>query len=689
MSGIRSVSMTLALAASLFFSSRPAAAQGKKRAEAAPQAAADARVDKATAYYHYSLGHMYAELAATTNGRGDYFSKAIENYKAAMKADANAGYVSEELSDLYIQSGRFKEAVADSEEVLKQNPNDINARRILARVYARLIGESNSNRIDEGYLRKAIEQYEKITEREPKDVDSWVMLGRLHKLGQKSPESEKAYKKALEIDPNNEDALTGLALVYSDLGDTKGAAEALRKVAEKNPSGRTLAALAQTYEQMREYSLAAETLKKAVEVSQGNSDLKRALAQDLLLSEQLDEALKVYQEVVTAEPKDAQSQLRISQIYRQKRDFAKAHEAADKAKEMDPNNMEVRFNEVNLLESEGKNADAIAILKDLISSTAKRVYNVSEKGNRILLLDKLGVMLRGTEQYAAALEAFRQIPDVDPDMAPRAAVQVVETYRQSKDYPKAEKEAENALGKFPNDRMLRAVYASILADSGKSNAAIDQMKKLLAEKKDRETYISLAQVYEKSKRYAEMARAIDDADKLSDAREDKETIHFMRGAMYEKLKKFDESEAEFRKVLELNPQNASALNYLGYMLADRNTRLTEALQMISSALEREPGNPAYLDSLGWVYFRLGKFPEAEDNLKASLEKMAKDPTVHDHLADVYFKQGKVKEAINQWERSLKEWDATPPADQEQTEIAKVQKKLEGAKVRLARETAKQ
>jgi tetratricopeptide (TPR) repeat protein len=344
---------------------------------------------------------------------------------------------------------------------------------------------------------------------------------------------------------------------------------------------------------------------------------------------------------------------------------------------------------VNLLESEGKNAEAIAILKDLISSTAKRVYNVSEKGNRILLLDKLGVMLRGSEQYAAALEAFRQIPDVDPDMAPRAAVQVVETYRQSKDYPKAEKEAENALGKFPNDRMLRAVYASILADSGKSNAAIDQMKKLLAEKKDRETYISLAQVYEKSKRYAEMARAIDDADKLSDAREDKETIHFMRGAMYEKLKKFDESEAEFRKVLELNPQNASALNYLGYMLADRNTRLTEALQMISSALEREPGNPAYLDSLGWVYFRLGKFPEAEDNLKASLEKMAKDPTVHDHLADVYFKQGKVKEAINQWERSLKEWDATPPADQEQTEIAKVQKKLEGAKVRLARETAKQ
>jgi tetratricopeptide (TPR) repeat protein len=628
---------------------------------------------------------MYAELAATYNNRGDYFTKAIENYRLALKADPGASYVSEELSDLYIQSGRLREAVTDAEEALKQNPNDLNSRRLLARIYARLIGESQQNHVDETYLRKAIEQYTRISQADPKDADAWLMLGRLQKLAQSSPEAEKAYRKALELDPDNEDALTGLAMVYVDLGDNKNAADMLKRVADKNPSGRSLAALASAYEQMRDYAMAAETLKKAVELTQGNPDLKRALAQNLLLADRLDESLKVYQELVTEDPKDIQSQLRISQIYRQKRDFKNAHAAADKAKEIEPNNLEVRYNEVNLLEAEGRTNEGLALMKELVDSSGKKSYNASERGNRVLLLERLGLMYRGAEQYGLAIETFRQIGELDPDLSARAAVQVVETYRQAKDLPKAEKEVQNALAKAPTDRTLRGVYATVLADEGKAEPAIAEMKKLLAEKKDRDGYISLAQIYDKTKRYKEMAEAIDEAEKLSPGKDDKETVYFMRGAMYEKLKKYDAAEVEFRKVIDLNPDNASALNYLGYMFADRDVKLQEALNLITKALDREPGNPAYLDSLGWVYYRLGKYSEAESNLKSSLEKMGKDPTVHDHLGDVYFKQGKVKEAIAQWERSLKEWDASAPAEQEQTEIAKVHKKLEGARVRLARE----
>ncbi len=682
MTGKRVVLYLTLATASFVFIQPSAEAQAAAGAKPAPNPA----VDKSAAYYHYSLGHMYAELAATFNNRGDYFTKAIENYRLALKADPGANYVSEELSDLYVQSGRLREAVTDAEEALKQNPNDINSRKLLARIYARLIGESQQNRVDETYLRKAIEQYSKIAQAEPKDADAWLMLGRLQKLAQNSVESEKSYKKALEIDPESEDALTGLAMVYADLGDTKHAAEMLKRVTDKNPSGRSLAALASAYEQMREYGLAAETLKKAVEATPGNADLQRALAQNLMLADQLDEALKVYQELVTEEPKDIQSQLRISQIYRQKRDFAKAHLAADKAKEAEPNNIEVRYNEVNLLEAEGKTSEALAQMKQLVESSAKKTYNPSEKGNRVLLLERLGVMYRAAEQYPQAVEVFRQIQELDPEMAGRGSIQIVETYRQAKDLPKAEKEAQSALAKNNADRGLRSVYAAVLADAGKSDAAVAEMKKLLADKKDRETYISLAQIYDKTKRYTEMAQAIDDAEKLSQGKEEKETVVFMRGAMFEKMKKYDVAETEFRKVIEMNPDNASALNYLGYMFADRGVKLPEALDLIQKALEREPGNPAYLDSLGWVYFRMGKLPEAETQLTASLEKMSKDPTVHDHLGDVLFKEGKIKEAIAQWERSLKEWDITPPADQEQTEIAKVHKKVEGAKVKLAQET---
>ncbi|MBS1871619.1 MAG: tetratricopeptide repeat protein [Acidobacteria bacterium] len=642
--------------------------------------------DKATAYYHYSLGHMYAEMAASYNNRGDYFNKAIENYRLAIKADPGASFLSEELSDLYIQSGRLREAVSDAEDILKQNPNDLNARRILARIYARLIGDSQQNRLDEGYLRKAIEQYQKVTEKDPGDTESWLMLGRLHKLAQSSPEAEKAYKKALENDPNNEDALTGLAMVYADLGDAKQAADLLKRAADKNPTGRSLTTLASTYEQMREYALAAETLKKAIEISPANAaELKRALARDLMLSEQLDDALATYKALAAEDPKDPETQLRMSQIYRQKKDFAKAREASNKARELDPNSLEIRYNDVNLLESEGKNTEAIALLKEIVDSTAKRTYTASERGNRVVLLERLGTMYRANEQFPQAIETFKQIGETDPEMAPRGTLQIVETYRLAKDYPKAEAEAKAALAKNSGDRALRGMYASLLADQGKSDAAIAEMKKLVAEKADRETWISMAQVYEKSKRFNDMAKAIDEAEKLAQGKEEKEGITFMRGAMLEKQKRFDEAEAEFRKVLAASPDNAAALNYLGYMLADRNVRLPEALELITKALDNDPGNGAYLDSLGWVYYRLGRFPEAETQLKLALDKTSRDPTVHDHLGDVYYKQGKIREAIGQWQASLKEWETAASSEQEPVEIAKVQKKLEGAKVRLAKE----
>ena len=119
------------------------------------------------------------------------------------------------------------------------------------------------------------------------------------------------------------------------------------------------------------------------------------------------------------------------------------------------------------------------------------------------------------------------------------------------------------------------------------------------------------------------------------------------------------------------------------MLADRGVRLDEAADLIHKAVDLDPENGAYLDSLGWVNFRLNKLDEAERNLRESIERTAGDPTVYDHLGDVYLKQGKVKEAVSQWELSLQEWGKSPQSEQDPVEVAKVTKKLESAKVRLA------
>lgn len=668
-----SVSCLLTVAAAAF--AQQAAAPASAPIAAQPD-------NKATAYYEYSLGHLYAEMAAAYGNRGEYFSKAADAYRAALKADPSATFIAEELSDLYIQSGRLREAVLDAEDALKQNPNDLNSRRLLARIYTHLIGDQN----DADMVKKAIEQYQKITEVDPKDIDSWIMLGRLQKALMNSTEAMAAYKKALALDPDNEDAMTGLATVYADLGDNKAAAEMLRKVAEKDPNPRSLTALAGVYEQLKDYSLAAEMLRRALDQQPGNSELRAALAEDLLFSDQLDDALKLYQEAAAEDPKDIKSELRISQIYRQKHDFVKAREAADKAKEIDPNDLEVQFNDVYLLESEGKVPDAIKTLKGIIDATVKKTYSASERSSRASLLGTLGELQRSVEQFGPAVDSFKQWADVDPDTAGRAEAEIIETYRESKDYPKAEAEADAATKKYPKDRTLSDERATVLSDLGKTEAAVTEARRLAEGKNDRETDLTLSDIYEKSKNFTEMGKALDAAEAVSQNSQEKQDIAFRRGAMFERMKNFPEAEAEFHKVLEMNPDNDQALNYLGYMLADRNIRLDEARDMISKAVSREPNSGAYLDSLGWVYFRLNKLPEAEDKLREALRYMSRDATVHDHLAEVYFKEGKIRDAIAQWESSLREYRAGPPSDMDHTEVAKVQKKLEDAKVRLARET---
>lgn len=662
------------------------AAQSRNRA--AGSAGEPPERDRAAAYYNFAMAHLYRELAGMYGNRSEYVDKAIEHYRAAIKADPAAGFLAQELSDLYIQAGRLRDAVLEAEEMLQRDPSNIEAHRILGRIYARMIGDAGQGRVDEGMLRRAIEQFQKITEKDASDVDAWVTLGRLQKLGQNSVDAEKAYHKALELDPDNEYALHGLALLYSDLGDTKSAIQMWQRLAEQNPNPRVLRALASTYAQARDYAGAVQTLRRALELAPKDVEIQRELAENLLLTEQYDEALKLYQELAQARPRDPQYPLRMSQIYRQRRDLVKAREAHDRAQRLDPDGLEVLYNDVNLLEAEGKFAEAIARLKQILEATAKSSFSLPERSNRLILLERLGLMYRSNEQPEEAVAAFRQMAQLDPALSARAAAQIVETYRGAKQFDRAAREAEEALRKHSGDRMIRLIRASLLADLGRGQEAVAEVKKLLEGSRDRETYLALAQVCEKIKDYEGMARALDEADRLSQTDEEKETILYLRGAMFERMKEYDQAEAQFRKVLAMNPENASALNYLGYMLADRDVRLEEALELIRRAVELDPHNGAYLDSLGWVHYRLGNLDEAERYLRRALERVPRDPTVNDHLGDVYFRQGKLKEAIAQWEVSLKEWQAGSKAELDLEEVGKVQKKLEGAKIRLAKESSK-
>jgi tetratricopeptide (TPR) repeat protein len=650
-------------------------------AQAAPAAQ---QPDRASAYYAFSMAHLYAEMAGAYGNRGEYVNKAIDFYKQAIKADPSASYIAEELSEFYVQTGQLDKALQEANDLLKANPDNNDARKILARIYSRGIGDPDQGKIDQAALKNAIEQYQKITQQDPKDTESLAMLARLYRVSHDEVAAEKAYRQVLALDPDDEDSLNGLAMVYADRGDIPNAIAMLKQAIEKNPDPRMVVMLAEFYEQTKDFANAADTMKQALALTNDNR-VRQALAIDLYAAGRFDEAVTAFQELATDDPRYAKLQLQIAEILERKHDFTGAAAALAKAHAIE-NSSQVRYAEAELMKLQGKTAQAIAAMQSLVNDTKKDQYTEPEKKDRIQSLYFLGSIEADAGKTQEAVAVFRQVSDADPSLAPDVEGKIVETYKSGKDYKLARQEADSALKRFPNERTVVLEHALLLADLGLTDTSIGEVKALPNWSKDRELLIDLAQIQDKAKRFEDERKTLDTADALSRGPGDKLTVEFYRGAMYEREKNYDAAEKSFRSVLATDPENAGALNYLGYMYAERNIRLEEAQQLISKALDIDPDNGAYQDSLGWVYYRLNKLDQAADQLRLAVDKVGKDPTVHDHLGDVYFKQGKIREAIQQWEASVEEWKVAVQGDKDPEEFAKVTKKLEGAKVRVAEKT---
>ena len=645
------------------------------------------KLDRAAAYYHYTVAHMYEDQFAVYN-RSDLATKAIEEYRLAIDADPTSEYLTSGLAELYAKTGRIRDAVLEAQDILKKDPTNLEAHKLLGRIYLRSLGDVQSGSGSDSVLKLAIEQYQEIIKIEPDNVDDHLLLGRLYRLNNDLQKAENEFKLAVKLQPDSEEAVTTLAYLYNEEGDTARAAEALSSVPDATRSAKLYSALGYTYEQRKEYKKAITAYRKAIELDRDNLDAIRGLAQNLLNDGQTDAALEQYKIIADANPEDAQTYLRMAEIYRKNGQFDLALENLKKAESMVQDSMEVPYNIAAVYQAQGRYDDAAQILQDLVKKTDKadNSYSQGEKNNRAVFLERLGTVYRDNNNEQMAIESFRKMLVLGDDNAERGYQQIIDTYREAKQWQKATDAAKEATEKLPNDRGLKMVYAAQLADVGQVDAGLDQVKSLLkGTPEDRDVYITLAQMYTRLKRWPDAEAALDKAAELSTKDEDKEYVDFLRGSTYERQKKFEQAEDVFRKVLVTDPQNAAVLNYLGYMLADRNVKLEEALILIKKAVELDPANGAYLDSLGWAYFRLGKYELAEDNLMKASQHMGMDPTVQDHLGDLYQKTGRLKLAAVHWERALDEWNKTVAAEVDTDNVTTVTQKLESAKMKLAKE----
>jgi len=143
---------------------------------------------------------------------------------------------------------------------------------------------------------------------------------------------------------------------------------------------------------------------------------------------------------------------------------------------------------------------------------------------------------------------------------------------------------------------------------------------------------------------------------------------YSRAVCFERLNKWSDAEPDFLKAMELNPEEPLILNYLGYSWVDRNEHVDKALELIKKAVSLKPDDGYYVDSLGWAYFRMGRFQDAVDQLEHAVELKAEDPVINDHLGDAYWRAGRKLEAQFQWSTSL---SSKPEPD----DVPKLQEKL--------------
>ena len=644
--------------------------------------------DHAAAYYHYALAHMYEEQVAVY-GRSDLATKAIEEYRLAIEADPTSEYLTSSLAELYAKTGRIHDAVVEAQDILKRDPNNLEAHKLLGRVYLRSLGDmQSSSNSSQNVLKLAIEQYEQIVKIEPDSIDDHLLLGRLYKVNNDLQKAENEFKTAVKLDSSSEEAVTTLAYLYNEEGDTAHAVQVLNSIPDAGRSAKLYSALGYTYEQQKQYKEAVEAYRHAIEMDRDNLDAIRGLAQNLLNDGQTDAALEQYKIIADANPEDAQTYLRIAEIYRRQGKFDDALENLKKAESMVQDSVEVPYNIAAVYQAQGRYDDAVQVLQDLLKKSEKpeASYTQGERNNRAVFLERLGTIYRDMGNNTLALETFRKMLTLGDDNAERGYQQLIDTYREAKQWQQATDVAREATQKLPKDRDLKMVYASQLADMGQVDLALQQVKsQLKGDSDDRAVYITLAQMYSRLKRWPDAEEALTKAMQLSTKPDEKQYVDFLRGSTYERQKKYDEAEETFRKVLNGDPQNAATLNYLGYMLADRGVKLDEAIGMIKKAVELEPANGAYLDSLGWAYFRMGKYESAEESLLKASQRIGTDPTVQDHLGDLYQKTGRLKLAVAHWERAPSEWNKTVTAEVDSEDVAKVQKKLESAKVKLAKE----
>lgn len=539
----------------------------------------------------------------------------------------------------------FDEAERQAARAVSISRDNFGSHRILARTYVLKSGLREGKLIP-AMVEKAIQSLREVVRLNPNDAEGWALLGEYYFAtnrvneaidawtkwsaapGSLEPRFYQAVTNGRELSP--ESAAARLSQAYIRAGRYKEATDAIRRALYLEPDNKEyLDILSQSLAAGGTGDAAAITeLQRMADASPSNLTALRALARAQARAGRIEEAAATLRAGLLRKGinEEERVQLRV-ELATMLSDAERFKDAATVYEEM--------------LKDRGISDQPLADEeeREMAAEIFQRIVNLQKSAGR-------------SSEAVATINRMRRVMGSDD---PTPEFIYIELLRNEGKWREALQAIYAAKKSFPTQAEFQSLEAQTLTDLGRVDEAITLLRaQLKGSAQDFNTHLTISNLYTQAGRGREAVEAARKALEMVPPGQQQlmNAALLTLASAQERAGDTKGSEASIRRVLEKEPDNATALNNLGYFLVERNERLNEALEMIQRAVRAEPANSSFLDSLGWAYFKLGKLDEAERNLKEAARRDPASATIQDHLGDVFQKQGKAAEARAAWQKAL-------------------------------------
>jgi len=567
------------------------------------------------------------------------FEAAVKAFRKAVELDPTDGSLRGEFAELLRDLSILGEAEKEAKKAAELSPNDPWVQRILGQVLL-------TNARERVGLEKAAAALKKANDLQPGEPLGAMAYAQALLRLDRPQEAVPVLERALDRGRG-----PALPLLYGEVLEKSGrfgdAEEVFQSILRMDPENRAASlGLLRVYERSRRWDKAIPLVQNYLKAQPTNLGLKVQYASLLLRARRFADARKTLDQVLAADPGNREAIRLYASLLSETREIDKADELLRKLAALDPDDPDVPFRRaVNFVEAR-RLGEAEQILTALRASLVKK----GGKGPELSQVDgQLGYIAYLRKDYGAA-ESFLTAHLVDEEGLNMQAFNLLAQIARDRERPADGLKVAREASAKNKGVLVRATLGEFLLRSAPEAERAEGETDLAAlARESREGALAAADAWQRLEKYG---RAADTARTALQTYRDDPELLFRLGASLEREKKTAESVAAFEQLLAVRADHAAGLNYLGYMWSERGENLPRALEMIQKAVDLDPGNGAYLDSLGWAYFQLGKFDLAEQNLRSASELNPDDPTIEEHLGDLCEKQGEIAKARTHWKRAL-------------------------------------